>query len=110
MILVKKKPITNAEAGAILQQSNVEMSPLQRVVLDYTSRFSKLSSEQAKDLLQKLVNDVGLDESTAVQLINCMPNSLEEVRTILGRQRIISGEDLSKILQILKQQAGSKKT
>lgn len=109
MILAKKRPVTNAEAGKILEQSKEELSSLQRVVRDYTSRFSKLDVEEATKLVQELVNHIGLDESTAVQLVNCMPNSLEEVRTILGRQRIISEDDLKRILEILEGHARSER-
>ena len=101
MITVKKKPITNAEAGKILESAKDEMTSLQRVVHDYATKFSKLDADESVKLLNQLIEEIGLDESTAVQLVNCVPTSLEEIRTILGRQRIISEEDLRKILGII---------
>jgi len=101
MSVTKKRTITVVEAKKLLEEAGEELSPLQRRVLDYTIRFSKLGFEDATKLLAELTNDVGLDQDTAVQMVNCLPRSLEEIRTILGRQRIISEEDLKKILEII---------
>jgi len=101
MSVTKKRTITVVEAKKLLEEAGGELSPLQRRVLDYTIRFSKLGFEDAMKLLEELTNEVGLDQDTAVQMVNCLPRSLEEIRTILGRQRIISEEDLKKILEII---------
>jgi len=99
--VVEKKNITVVEARKLLDEAGDELNPLQRRVLDYTVRFSKLSHEDAVKLLEELKNEVGLDENAAVQIVNCLPRSPEETRTILGRQKIISEEDLKKILDTI---------
>lgn len=101
MSVVEKKNITVVEARKLLDEAGDELNPLQRRVLDYTVRFSKLSHEDAVKLLEELKNEVGLDENAAVQIVNCLPRSPEETRTILGRQKIISEEDLKKILDTI---------
>lgn len=101
MSITKKKTITVVEARKLLEEAGEDLSPLQRRVLDYTIRFSKSSFENSTKLLEELTKEVGLDQGTAIQIVNCLPRSLEEIRTILGRQRIISEESLKKILEII---------
>lgn len=101
MNILKKKPVTNAEAKRLLESAGQELTPLQRVVLDYTSKFSRISAEEAAELVRLLMSEAGIDEATAVQMGNCVPTSIEEVRTVLGRQRIISEVDLNKIVHAL---------
>jgi DNA-directed RNA polymerase subunit F len=43
-----------------------------------------------------------IERQLAVQLANCMPGSIAEIRTFLGRQRIISEEAVNRILTIIK--------
>ena len=107
MSVTKKKTITVVEARKLLEEAGEDLSPLQRRVLDYTIRFSKLDFENSTKLLEELTKDVGLDQDTAIQIVNCLPRSLEEIRTILGRQRIISEENLKKILEIIERYAKS---
>ena len=97
MSIVEKKEITTAEAKKLLEE-RAELDPLQRRVLDYATRFSKLSAEDAAKLVEELTDGDLLDKSLAVQVVNCMPASIEEIRTFLGRQRIISEETMNAIL------------
>ena len=106
MSVIKRRPITIPEAKKLLEEGGEEMGPLQRRVLDYTTRFSKLNFEEAVRLVEELVGEVGLERETAVQIANCLPRSQEEIRTILGRQKIISEEDLTRILEIIKRHTG----
>ncbi|MCD6263854.1 RNA polymerase Rpb4 [Candidatus Bathyarchaeota archaeon] len=106
MSVIKRRPITIPEAKKLLEEGGEEMGPLQRRVLDYTTRFSKLDFEEAVRLVEELVSEVGLERETAVQIANCLPRSQEEIRTILGRQKIISEKDLTRILEIIKRHTG----
>ena len=91
MSVVEKKEITVAEAKALLEAKAEELDPLQRRVLDYTIRFTKTSEKDADKLVNELMEKGGIDRPLTVQLANCMPGSIAEIRTFLGRQRIISG-------------------
>ena len=101
MSMVDKKEITIAEAKALLEKKAEDLDPLQRRVLDYTVRFAKTSSEDASKLVEELMGKGGIDRPLAVQLANCMPGSIAEIRTFLGRQRIISEEAINEILKII---------
>jgi DNA-directed RNA polymerase subunit F len=97
----EKKPITVAEAKRILEGNLEELDPLQRRVHDYTVRFSRLESEQAEALVDELVNDASIDRNLAVQITNSLPGSIGELRTFLGRRRIISEDVMNAILGII---------
>ena len=101
MSIMEKKPISVAEAKNILEKNLEELDPLQRRVHDYTIRFSKMAPESAEALVEDLVNDAEIDRGLAVQITNSMPGSIGELRTFLGRRRIISEEVMNSILGII---------
>lgn len=101
MSVAEKREITVAEARKLLMDKAEELDPLQRRVLEYTIRFSKLDSESAMELTEKLMKEADIDRGLAVQIVNAMPESIPEIRTFLGRQRIIAEDTLSKILDII---------
>ena len=99
MPVLEKKEITVAEAKKLLEAQAESLDPLQRRVLDYATRFSKLSAEDAARLVEELTDEDLLDKAVAVQIANCIPMSTEEIRMFLGRQRIISEETINSILR-----------
>lgn len=101
MSIQEKKPITIAEARKILETDLEELDPLQRRVHDYTVKFSKIPAEESEKLVRELVEDAELDEGLAVQIANSLPNSVGELRTFLGRRRIISEDVMKAILGII---------
>jgi DNA-directed RNA polymerase subunit F len=102
MSVVEKKEITVAEAKALLEVKAEELDPLQRRVLDYTVHFAKTSDKDSDNLVTELMQKGAIERQLAVQLANCMPGSVAEIRTFLGRQRIISEEAVNDILTIIK--------
>jgi DNA-directed RNA polymerase subunit F len=101
MSVAEKREITVAEARKLLMDKAEELDPLQRRVLEYTIRFSKLDSESALELTEKLMKEADIDRGLAVQIVNAMPSTIPEIRTFLGRQRIIAEDALNKILDII---------
>ena len=78
------------------------LDQLQRRTFDYVSKFSKTDPESAEKLVGKLVADYGLDEIEAVQIVNCMPKSVEELRVFLaGGRKIIETSKLEAIVNLL---------
>jgi DNA-directed RNA polymerase subunit F len=78
------------------------LDQLQRRTFDYVSKFSKTDAESAEKLVGKLVADYGLDEIEAVQIVNCMPKSVEELRVFLaGGRKIIETSRLEAIVNLL---------
>ncbi len=102
MSVADKREITVSEAKAILEAKIEELDPLQRRVLDYTTKFTKVKPEDADKLVKELVEKCDIERQLAVQIANAMPLSVPEIRTFLGRQRIISEDAMNTILMIIK--------
>lgn len=98
-----KKLLTIPEAHLMLQKIDIEKADqIQKRTLDYTTKFSKVTPESAKKLRKELETECGLSEEEAVQVINVMPKSLEELRTFTsGWRKLLPTETLEKILKIL---------
>ena len=101
MSILERKPITTAEARRLLEADLEELDPLQRRVHDYSVRFARLPVERGEELVVELVADAGLERGLAVQIANSLPGSVGELRTFLGRRRIISEEVMNSILGII---------
>ena len=103
----EKKLLTIPEANQILQKIDVEKADqIQKRTLDYTTKFAKAESDYAKKLRKQLEADCGLSEEEAVELVNIMPKSVEELRTFTsGWRKLLSTETLEKILKILRPKA-----
>jgi len=100
----EKKILTLSEAHQILEKIDVEKADqIQKRTLDYTSKFSKITVESAKKLRKQLETDCGLSTEEAVEVINIMPKSIEELRTFTaGWRKLLPTEVLEKMLKILK--------
>lgn len=74
----------------------------QRRTLDYVSKFSKIDESATPVLLERLVKEFGLDEGEAVQVINCAPESVDELRIFMaGGKKIIETAKLETIVSLL---------
>lgn len=100
---IKEQIITISQAKKILESIGEEqLDQFQRRSLDYTSKFSKLDSKTAEKLITGLVEKFELEEEEVVQLVNCMPESVEEIRVFLaGGRRIVEISKLEEILAFL---------
>jgi len=99
----RKRALTVPEVKEILESIGEEqLDQFQRRSLDYASKFSKVDSSTAEKLVTELVGKFELEEEEAVQLVNCMPESVEEIRVFLaGGRRIVETSKLEKILAFL---------
>lgn len=98
-----RKPLTVHETKVLLSSIDVEKADqIQKRTLDYVMKFAKIDSEKAKNLVQRLVKETGLTESQAVEVVNILPKSREELRTFtVGWRQLTPTEVLDKILDIL---------
>jgi DNA-directed RNA polymerase subunit F len=100
----EKRILTLSEARQILEKLDVEKADqIQKRTLDYTSKFSKTSADTAKKLRKQLEGDCGLSPEEAVEVVNVMPKSIEELRTFTaGWRKLLPTETLEKMLRIIK--------
>ena len=101
--LIEAKPITTAEARRILERATEdELGEFQRRTRDYTVKFSKIPAGKAEKLIRDLCEKHQLDRKDAIQIANCMPSSIEEIRTVLSvRGRVFTTDQLHGILKAL---------
>jgi DNA-directed RNA polymerase subunit F len=78
------------------------LDQFQRRTLDYVNKFSKVDPEKAREILQILVKDYDIDEAEAIQVINCMPETVDELRVFLaGGRKIIETSKLHAVVELL---------
>ena len=97
------KVLTLPEVKKLLESLGEEnLDQFQRRTLDYASKFSKVKAEVAEKLVEKLVKEFGLEKEGAIQIVNCMPKSIEELRAFLtAGRRIIETSKLEAIVNLL---------
>jgi len=107
--MVEKK-LTLPQVKKILESLGDEnLDQLQRRTLDYLSKFSKIDAEDAEKIVEKLVKEFDLDEEEAVQIVNCMPQTIEELRVFLaGGRKIIDTSKLEMVVNLLNEHRKSK--
>jgi DNA-directed RNA polymerase subunit F len=99
------KNLTLPEVKKALEAIGEEnLDQFQRRTYDYVSKFSKVGAEDAVKLVGTLVSEFGLEEEEAVQIVNCVPESVEELRVFLaGGRKIIETSKLEAIVKLLKE-------
>ena len=107
--IINKEVITLPEVKALLQAVKPEeMDQIQRWTYDYVVKFSKSDGEHSNQMKRDLVERCDLKEEEAAEVVNILPQSLEELELShsVGR-RLILTENLEKILNIIKQTSES---
>jgi DNA-directed RNA polymerase subunit F len=100
---VSEKRLALPQVKKVLEAIGEEnLDQFQRRTLDYVNKFSKVDTKVAERLLEKLVKEFGLDEAEAVQVVNCMPETVDELRVFLASGRkIIETAKLEAIIALL---------
>ena len=95
--------LTLPQVKKALEEIGAEnLDQFQRRTLDYVSKFSKVDPAKAEELVAKLVKEYELDEVEAVQIINCMPETIDELRVFLaGGRKIIETSKLALVVELL---------
>lgn len=86
--ILKQKPLAISEVKAMLEQraEDGNFNYTQRVALDHATKFSRLSADQAARLITRLQADFDLDLESAVQISNILPETLEELKSIISER------------------------
>lgn len=100
----EKKEITIAEAKQILEKID-NLNPFQVRTFEYANKFAKVDPSKANELVEKLVKEFEIEKKDAIEVVNCMPTSIEELRAFFstGRKRLIITAQLEKMLELLNQ-------
>ncbi len=100
---ISESRLTLPQVKKVLESVGEEnLDQLQRRTLDYVNKFSKVDPEKAEELLQTLVKEYEIDEAEAIQIINCLPETVDELRIFLaGGRKIIETSKLQAIVELL---------
>ncbi|MHA1786149.1 MAG: hypothetical protein ACTSVY_06350 [Candidatus Helarchaeota archaeon] len=107
----KEKLLTFTEVREILKEreaEEIELGYIQRKTLDYVTKFTTLSNEDSKRLLETLTGDkFNIEEKIAVQIVNLQyrfPETIEELDLIFDKSDVSLTEELKlDLLSILKE-------
>ncbi len=100
---ISESRLTLPQVKKVLESVGEEnLDQLQRRTLDYVNKFSKVEPEKAEELLQTLVKEYEIDEAEAIQILNCLPETVDELRVFLaGGRKIIETAKLRAIVALL---------
>ncbi|MFP3190440.1 MAG: RNA polymerase Rpb4 family protein [Thermoproteota archaeon] len=103
MRIIYYKDVSLPEVLEILEKriSEDNVKEGQKKMYDYVKKFSKVKPEKAKEIIDKLMNQLNLTRDICVQILNIMPSNVEELRAILPSDKYFSKEELDKILSII---------
>ena len=103
--IIKKEIVTLSHVKEILESTKPDdMDQIQRWTADYVTKFAKADSKKAQKMVRQLVEQCDLTEEEAVEVVNIMPVSLEELRAFtFGWKKLILTNTLEKMLNILKE-------
>ena len=101
--VLKERIITIPQVKEMLEAiGEDQLNEFQRRSLDYVTKFSKIDATKAEELFKKLIDECGLNEEEAAEITNCMPESVEEIRTFFtGGRRIVETSKLEGVLTLL---------
>jgi len=86
----------------LLEIGEENLDQFQRRTLDYLQKFSKIEDTAAAGLLERLMKEFDLEEDEAVQIVNCVPESVDELRAFLaGGKKIIEITKLEAVVALL---------
>jgi DNA-directed RNA polymerase subunit F len=100
---IRERSLTLAEVKKLLESVGVEkLDQFQHRSLDYVSKFSKVDPHKVEPLVKNLMEKFGLEPDETIQVVNAMPESIEEIRVFLaGGRKIVETSKLQEILNLL---------
>ncbi len=100
----KIKLVTLPEVKEYLEKLDEETSDqIQRRTLDYVLKFAQTSKKDAQNIRKRLIKETNLTEKEAVEILNIMPKSKEELYVFTSGWKKLFPEEISlKILEIMK--------
>ena len=100
---IKEQAITVPKVKEILEEiTEGDLDQFQRRLLDYATKFSKVKPGVVETLMNKLTEQFEFEEGEAAQIVNCMPETIQELRVFLaGGRRIMETSKLERILNLL---------
>lgn len=100
------KPVSISEVKNILKKVEKERDELlyeQKIALEHAYKFAKLPIKKIEDLIRELSKLEFLDEIHVYKIVDLLPLTEEDVKTIFAKERITFGEgEIKKILDLVR--------
>ncbi len=101
---LSERYVTTSEVKEILKNRSEddELRYEQRTALDYATRFSRASADEARGIVNRLVNEIdGVKEHQAVMIVNLLPVDEDDLELIFAKERIRLDQDkIDSIMEI----------
>lgn len=102
----RSEDVTNAKALEILKKfaQSFELNEMQRKTIDFLEKSVTLSAEEAEAKVNELMSKFGFTRITSIQLVNVMPESIDELKALLQmlERREFSDEEIKEMLKVLR--------
>ena len=102
----KVKPVSLSEVKNILKKIEKDREELlyeQRIALEHARKFAKLPIKKTTNLIKELSTLEFLHEIHVYKIVDLLPTTEDDVKTIFAKERITLGEDeIKKILEMVK--------
>ena len=103
--ILDERNVTQAEARAIIEERELaeELLYEQKVALDIIRYFTHLPPEQAREMVERLGEEVPrIKEESIVKIVDLMPSDKEDLNVIFSKERVILTDDeVAKILEVV---------
>ena len=102
--IYRSDPISLPEVKKLLldRSKEEELSYMQRIALEHAQIVARITDEDAKRLIDIFVEKYRLSNNGAITLANYMPNTIDEIRQLLGKDAIsMETETIEEILNEL---------
>ncbi len=100
------KPVSISEVKNILKKVEKEREELlyeQKIALEHAHKFAKLPVKKIEDLIKELSKLDFLEEIHTYKIVDLLPLTEEDVKTIFAKERITFGEgEIKKILDLVR--------
>ena len=71
--------------------------------IEHVNRFSELSAEDSRALVEELRDHEKVTEGTAFKIANLLPRNRDEMRSVYAQQRYsLSGDELDELLNVVR--------
>jgi len=99
--MVRKKEITIPEAKALMDRIE-NPNQFQTRTKEYVDKFTRVDPAKAPELVEELLK-LNIERTDAIQVVNCMPTTVEELRVFFstGRKRLITTAQLEEMLKLI---------
>jgi DNA-directed RNA polymerase subunit F len=100
--IINIEDITLSQAKGLMEKNDQELGELQKRTYDYIAKFSKFKTIKIKKLVKELETKFDLSKKEAIQVVNCAPSSVDELRAILSvKGKVILIDQLKAIIELI---------